>query len=42
MKHIRATSKPRRAPAPAASNFFALLEFIVNVNQQIIEALFKL
>ena len=42
MKHIQATSKPRRMPAPAASNFVALLQFIVRVNEQIIDALFKL
>lgn len=42
MKHIRTTSRPNRMPAPAASNFFTLLQFIVRVNQQIIEALFKL
>ena len=43
MKHIRTTSKQQRVPARAASlNFVALLEFIINVNHQIIEALFKL
>jgi hypothetical protein len=41
MKHIRTTSRPRQTPAPAASNFMALLQFIINVNQQIIEFIFK-
>lgn len=42
MKHIHTTSRQQRVPAPAVSNFVALLTFIVRVNQQIIEALFKL
>ncbi len=41
MKHIRATSRQRQTPAPAVSNFFALLQFFVRVNQQIIDALFR-
>ncbi len=43
MKHIRATSKQQQMPARAASlNFVTLLRFILNVNHQIIDALFKL
>jgi hypothetical protein len=42
MKHIQTTTRQRQMPAPAASNFVVLLQFIVRVNQQIIEALFKL
>jgi hypothetical protein len=43
MKHIRATSRHKQMPARAASlNFVALLRFILNVNHQIIDALFKL
>ena len=41
MKHIRTTSSQRRIPAPAVSNFVALLQFFVRVNQQIIEFLFR-
>ena len=42
MKHIHMTTRQRQMPAPAASNFMALLQFIVRVNEQIIDALFKL
>jgi hypothetical protein len=42
MKHVRTTSRQRQMPSPAASNFMSLLQFIINVNQQIIDALFKL
>jgi hypothetical protein len=41
MKHIRTTSRQRQMPAPAISNFVALLRFFVILNQQIIEAIFR-
>ena len=42
VKHIKPTSKPRRGPAPAASNLMTLFGFIIRLNEQIIEFLFKL
>ena len=41
MKHLRTTSKQHQIPAPAASNFSVLLNFIINVNRQIIDFIFK-
>ncbi len=41
MKHIRTTSRQRRTPSPAITNFAGLLGFFINVNQQIFRALLR-
>lgn len=39
MKHTRAIT---RRPAPASTNFQALKDFLVNLTEQIIQAIFQL